>query len=350
MFKSLLAPARLFQLATWAVSFVFASFLIGLGSKVVSELPGVDQRLSVEEFIDTGALAQVRQTADSLERAQAKLYGERERANLTLEAASNAYHSQREAFDNWIATRNATTDPAQDPQVLSRTRALDLLKGNERRAQETLEAIDGGLLEVQQAMEQNYSAQQELRTAAAVPYERAVFRMELRVFGVRLLITLPLLLLAIWLFTKKRTSKYWPLGRGFVLFALFAFFFELVPYLPSYGGYVRYIVGIVLTAVTGLYVIRAMQRYVAKRAEAAELTETERRQTLGYEEAMKQMSNHLCPGCERQIVGGPQDATNFCVHCGMMLFNDCGKCETRKNAFFQYCPTCGVPAVAGQGA
>ena len=345
MLKSLRVPERLFQLAGWAVSVVFAGFLIGLGGKLVGELPGVEQYTTLERYMDPARTRRTRTARDSLIHLERDLTASRDRAQLSLTASSNAYRSRRESFDNWIATRVATTDPRQDPEVLRRTAELDQLKTGERTAQSEVERLDADLLRTSQALEAQREEESRLGEAARGQYERARFRQELRVFGIRLALTLPFLLLATWLVVRKRRSQYWPLLRGFVLFALFAFFFELVPYLPSYGGYVRYGVGVILSGLAGLYVIRAMRRYVARRAEVEQQTEAERRRSLGYEEALKRMAGGVCPGCERPIAASTADAqSNFCVHCGMTLFDHCHACHARKNAFFQYCPGCGSPA------
>lgn len=344
MFRSFRVPEKLFAFAMWAVSVTFAGFLIGLGGKLVGDLPGVEQYISIDDYVDQTQLRQLRSQADTLLAASRAAIDARERAQQQYTVAQNAYTSQREAFDNWVATRNATTDPAQDPEVLSRTRALDVLKTSERQAEMEVERLDAILLTASQAREANSNAESGLQDAARGQFERAQFASELRVFGIRLAMTFPLLLIAGWLIAKKRKSEYWPLARGFVLFAAFAFFVELVPYLPSYGGYVRYGVGIVVSAVAGVYIIRAMRKYLAQRQHVEMQSEAERRRSLPYEEAVRRIASGVCPGCERAIAGGAANPSNFCVHCGLRLFDECTSCHVRKNGFFPYCPSCGTSA------
>ncbi len=350
MFKSLRVPERLFALALWAISLVFAGFLIGLGGKVVGELPEPDDALTVEQFADPAQRSRLEQRIKVAEGELRDLGDGQARARLDAQAAQNAYASARSAHGNWIAARVATTDPAQDPEVLQRTRQLDTLQAGARAAQKALEDIGARQLQVRQALEADHRAQARLLADAEGLWRSASFRREMQVFGVRLALTLPLLGVAGWLVARKRGSAYWPLMRGFVLFALFAFFVELVPHLPSYGGYVRYGVGIALTATVGHFAIRAMQRYLDRRRAAAQQDEQQRRQHITSDAALKKMAANVCPGCERAILSTGDVKADFCVHCGLRLFDTCTACTTRKNVFFSFCPQCGTAAGSRLGA
>ncbi len=57
MFKFLRVPDRLFALVMWIVSFVFAGFLVGLGSKIVADLPRLEHTITQDQFADQAALA-----------------------------------------------------------------------------------------------------------------------------------------------------------------------------------------------------------------------------------------------------------------------------------------------------
>ena len=346
MFKSLFVPERLFRLAMWIVSLVFASFLIGLGGTIIGDLPRIEEPLTIEQFADQSALPPARAQIQRLRDAERELSDRREQAILQLTAVTNAYQSARSAYSNWITTRTATTDPTQDVEVLKRTRQLDELQARQREVQVAFERIEKDLLDVRQALAAHQRTEQQLVEGASHAYASAVFRQEFRVFAWRLALTLPLLVIAWWLVMKKRHSEYWLLMRGFVLFAVFTFFVELVPYLPSYGGYVRYVVGIVMTAVGGHYIIRAMRAYLIRRRQVEQQTETERRQALVSEDALKKVAANVCPACERALLTSGDVVPDYCVHCGLKLFDRCGGCDIRRNVFFPFCPKCGTSGAA----
>jgi hypothetical protein len=344
MFKGARARERLFEGLMWLVSIVLAGFLIGLGSLVIADLPKVSHSVTIEQFIDPARLATLVNQDAALSReseaAQAKL----DAADQVLSKAADAYGSAKETFDNWIQTRTATSDRSQDPEVLARTRALDQLKATQNAAQTARDAAQTDLSTIAARINQTNAAQAALRTAAEPLYERAKFVEEMKVFGLRLALTLPLLVVSAWMLLRRRGGDYWPMMRGFILFSLFAFFVELVPYLPEYGGYVRYSVGVVLTLVLGHYGIKGMRAYLKAREADEARSEPERVKAVEYDEALKKLAARACPGCDRTLPA-TETPIDYCVHCGMHLFNHCPTCQTRKFAFFRFCMSCGTPAV-----
>src|SRR5206468_4080892 len=109
----------------------------------------------------------------------------RERARLRVNAAANVYRAEQASFDNWIATRTATTDAQQDPEVIRRTHALDGLKETERSANADVDRLDAQILLVEQAQAQRQRRDGELNQAAGKQYDQAYRRQELRVFAIR---------------------------------------------------------------------------------------------------------------------------------------------------------------------
>lgn len=345
MSKSLRLSEKWFRRGLWVVAVVFASFLIGLGSTIVGDLPRVEHRLELDDFIDRPAADPLRNTVREAERVEQEAVRDREQADLKLLAARQASRAARETFSNWLATRHATAQPDQDTELIARTKGLDALKQKEDEAERAVGAQRQIALDARQSRQRAAQQLAKLEDEARTRMDAENRRVELRVFLYRLALTLPLLVIAGWLFAKKRKSTWWPFVWGFIFFALFAFFVELVPYLPSYGGYVRYAVGIVVTVLVGRYAIVALNRYLERQKAAESQPDTVRRNELSYDTALARLAKSVCPGCER-----PVDLKNteidFCPHCGIGLFDHCHACTTRKSAFARFCHACGAGAMA----
>ncbi len=343
MGKALRLSEKWFRRGLWLVALVFASFLIGLGGTIVGDLPKVERPLVLDDFLDKGAAGPLRDQVKGAREAEQAAQAALEQAQLQHARARSETQAEREGYANWLAARSATQRAEHDPEVLARTRALDTLKAAELKAQQAVQAQQQALLDARQGAQAAQRRLGELEQDGRTRLAAEQRRVELRVFLYRLALTLPLLVIAGWLFVKQRKGTWWPFVWGFIFFALFAFFVELVPYLPSYGGYVRYIVGIALTALVGRYAIVALNRYLERQKQAEAKPDQQRRQELGYDVALARLAKGVCPGCERPV-DVKNDKIDFCPHCGIGLFDHCGQCSTRKSAFARFCHACGTAA------
>ena len=155
MFKSLRVPEALFRLLMWIVSFVFAGFLIGLGGKIIRPPAARKSSLrSKNSPIGRARRGACRDTSRCRRASAISKISANTRASRSRPSATPINRRARR-YTNWIQTRNATSDPRQDPEVLTRTRELDVLKTERAQAQTTVEGLDKELLDVRQARERS---------------------------------------------------------------------------------------------------------------------------------------------------------------------------------------------------
>lgn len=325
----------------WVISFVFAGFLIGLGSLVVGDLPQVQSVPYMMDFVDHAKYDGLKATIEQKEKFNAEERNKLAPEYNKLTVLQSNYDKAKENYNNWLSTRQTTQDNNQNDEVLTRTRNLEKQQDGITKFEESLRNKEAEVQKLESDVQPIRAQLSELESEA----NKKVFEVDrlnqMKVFGYRLALTLPLLLIGAWLFAKKRKSKNWPFIWGFIFFALFAFFVELVPYLPSYGGYIRYIVGIVGTFFIGQYSIKALQNYLEKQRQAEAMPSSQVKESVNYELAHQRLSRSICPGCERPI-DLKDAARNFCMHCGTCVFNNCVSCNTRKNAFAKFCHSCGT--------
>ncbi|OGP88939.1 MAG: hypothetical protein A2031_03435 [Deltaproteobacteria bacterium RBG_19FT_COMBO_43_11] len=320
-------------------------FLSSLGDKFLGDITKIFKAPAEKEFLSKEALDSITKKIDDTKLEINNLNEEKDRLSRTLLSANANYKSEKELFDAWIKTRKTLGSPGQDTQVLARIKIMDEMrmirdKWNAKLTEINL-LIDKARID-QAKLEQN---KQDLHKKANDKYRQALRWYTLKIFLLRLLFALPILILGVYLVMKFRKSKYNALVWGYALFALYVFFIGLVPYLPSYGGYVRYSVGIIITVVIGYYVIKQLSAYTERKREELSKSTQERAKEIKYDTAAKAFLAQTCPSCERNfiIVQNTTDKDpNFCIHCGLKLFGKCSKCNQRNFVHFPFCSACGA--------
>ena len=126
-------------------------FLIGLGSALVCDLPQVEKQRTTENFMDADASAALRAAIKNAQRATQEASTALEQAQLKAQVAQADAAAGRENFNNQLSTRRATQLSDQDPELIARTHALDILQAKERAAGAVVEAQQQAALDAQQA-------------------------------------------------------------------------------------------------------------------------------------------------------------------------------------------------------
>lgn len=105
----------------------------------------------------------------------------------------------------------------------------------------------------------------------------------------------------------------------------------------------RYAVGIILVLISGHFIISGMRNYIARKQVEEARSESERRQSIEYETALKKITAKTCPGCDRSIIQREGVDTDFCVRCGIRLQRECEACGNRNISFHRFCLSCCAP-------
>lgn len=344
------------KLINYVIAIVLCVFLILLSARIMDDVDEWKERPQLAEFENQEVKELQQKQIEELNLEITKIQEKKRTIINTLQIASNNYQNAKQSYDNWLAARRTVGSPKDDNEVTSRANELDEYYATEQEWRQESAELDAQIYALNQQKEAIYQVQNEQRELAIEQQNTAYKKYNLKVFLIRLMFVLPILLLGIWFIVKFRNHKFWPLFLGFVLFSFYAFFFGLVPYLPSYGGYVRYGVGIVLSVLLGIYTINKIRAFISRKKEELKVSTNERAKKVVSETAEKALDNHMCPSCGKDFIVKRWDksgkaakkdvsgvVTNFCRFCGLELFKPCNSCGSENFAHLPFCATCGDP-------
>lgn len=344
------------------ISLLFFLFLLGLGSVLIADVGVKDSEAAVVAKPVVLEELEGRKVELQAKIKEKRLEGDTLGVEFKAMLESNGLDAQTVGQAVAVASLGEVEDKrgtALDAQMVGGRMAVDtlVLSASEKvRAKEQINRIAGVrkewlVLKAEEGVltEEISERTEQWRSQNVISQGKA----QLIRFWKRLALVLPVLLLGVWLFAKKRNGRFGAFVVGYFWFGLYAFFFELVPYAPSFGGYIRYAVGLVLTVVCGYYGLRQLDVYSARRKERIEREAKEGGsvRNLDLETAVKAIKNRQCPSCQQNwelTSGGP--AALFCAVCATSLHTRCHHCGALGSSLFRFCSSCGTAHCSGEAA
>lgn len=188
---------------------------------------------------------------------------------------------------------------------------------------------------------------QNQREPAQKEYDLLFEKYRFKIAALKLVVLVPILLIAAFLLFKKRTGTYGPLLYAVLLASLLKTTIVMYDYFPE--EYFKYIALVVIIGVILLFLV-----YLLKNIASPKKSSLLKQYQQSYDKG-------ICPICSKPIRFGPTEHLPFkkakiaflpcsdqvqkdvpytCPSCGTGLYEKCGRCDKVKHSLLPYCKHC----------
>ena len=331
---------------------ILAFWLLGFVLDDISTLPGPDYSKIEQRLLDQALIKQATELAEEISEVEREIKDQQDRQHLLRDSTDNSLTTMNEmlklrrlSLEKEVAFSEAEQDALAEAEKLFLVNQQEYQTRNEQIA-----GLNENLLDLQQQQRELNETLQEKRQPVHEEYQRLERRHDWKMAALKLAVLIPLLLVTVVLFLKKRNSVYISLLYAFGIALLLWVGLVMHEHFPT--PFFKYVLIVTALAMV-IRILVALLRMVASPGREWLLKQ--------YREAYE---TFLCPICDYPIRRGPLkylfwtrrsikkqlhppaatsgvDESYTCPMCATRLYEECEQCHAIRHSLLPACSKCG---------
>ena len=332
---------------------VLVYWLLGFVMNDIGSWPGPEYSDFEKERLDQTLVEKSRDLEERTADTERRITDQRARQEILRDSTANSQKTMDQLLDIQRMALQQKVTPTED-ELTALAQSTKLFLSNQQQYQllnDEIRKLNGQLLDLQKQRRELDATLMKLQEPIRREYEQMFQRHLLKMAAIKLAALAPLLLLAVWLFLKRRNTVYAPLVYAFGI-ALMAKVMQVMhEYFPA--RYFKYILILGCLAVV-LRILVYLLRMIASPKRDWLLKQ--------YREAYE---TFVCPICEFPIRRGPlkylfwtrrsikklripakpegePEQPYTCPLCAAQLYEECPTCHAIRHSLLPACEKCGA--------
>lgn len=337
---------------------VLVYWLLGFVVRDLGSLPGPDYQVLEQQLLDTNLLQRVTDLRRQTEDTNRAIQDQKQRQSVLRDSTDNSERTMNQLLElQRLNLQKGGTPSELEQRSLAESQQLFLANQRQyQQANEQVAALSERLRTLEAEQREINARLDSGRGAVRSEFQTLHTRHQFRIAALKLLVLLPVLLVAVYLFVQKRTGPYGAAIYALGIATLLKVVLVMHEHFPTrYFKYVLIVAALALVLRILVYLLRA----VARPSRDALLKQ--------YREAYERF---LCPVCAFPIRRGPLkhlfwtrrsirklrlpadaspagDEPYTCPVCGTALFEECPSCHATRHSLLPNCSRCGAARPGG---